>query len=159
MYLLGQYNIMPDKSILQLLEENELSISTLYSLYAEKNPSKHAFWKRLSDEEISHASSINSGTAADDIQAIQENNFSRGVIKYVMDFVLSEIENAKKNTITHFDALHIALRIEQSLLEKKCFDVFMPTNKTLKEVFQKMNTETEQHINVLMQELEKCVLK
>jgi hypothetical protein len=145
---------MREKSILQLLEENEINISSLYSIYAEKIPTKHAFWKQLSNEEISHATSINAnGINTDKAESIEENNFSRGVIKYVMDFVLNEIENAKKNETTHFNALHTALRIERSILEKKCFDVFIPTSATIKEIFQKMNEETEQHIEILTQEL------
>lgn len=147
---------MGNKSILQLLEENELNISALYSLYADKIPSKRAFWERLSAEEISHAASLNSnGPDIDSAQSIVENNFSRGIIKHVMDFVLEEIQRAQNSEVAHVDALRTALRVERSLLEKKCFDVFMPTNKTVKEVFQQMNDETEQHVERLMQEMKK----
>ncbi|MDP1619546.1 MAG: hypothetical protein Q8M12_00950, partial [bacterium] len=107
---------MNDKPILLLLEENELNISSLYSLYARKIPHKGAFWEQLSNEEISHASSLGNGSALiDPAHSIIENKFSRGVVRYVMDFVLEEIRRAEKDDITHFDALQTALRVERSI--------------------------------------------
>ncbi|MDP1884272.1 MAG: hypothetical protein Q8L10_02790 [Candidatus Moranbacteria bacterium] len=146
---------MDNKPILLLLEENELNISALYSLYARKIPHKSAFWEQLSNEEISHASSLGNDSArVDPARSIVENKFSRGVIQYVMDFVLEEIRRAEKENVTHFDALQTALRIERSILEKKCFDMFMPADTTIQELFQKMNDETEQHIRTLTEEIE-----
>ncbi|MFA5961253.1 MAG: hypothetical protein WC848_01050 [Parcubacteria group bacterium] len=147
---------MPNTPIIQLLEENELNVSALYALYAQKIPAKCTFWNQLSREEISHAASIKNDCLGLNLeQAIAENNFSRGIITYVMDFVLAEIERAQNNAVSHFDALNTALRIERSMLEKKCFDIFAPTNITLKELFEKLNTETEQHTKVLTEELKR----
>lgn len=149
-------NIMYDKPIVQLLEENELNISKLYSLYAQKIPAKRDFWEHISQEEITHASLLsNDGSDVDLVQTITENKFSRGIIRYVMDFVIQEIQRAEKDNISHLDALQTALRVERSMLEKKCFDILIPTSTTVKDLFQKMNDETEQHIEILMKELEK----
>jgi hypothetical protein len=143
-----------DRPIVQLLEENELNVSELYALYAKKIPAKCTFWERLSQEEISHAAAIRNDSAGLNLeQSIVENNFSRGIIKYVMDFVLEEIQKAQNSRVTHFDALNTALRIERSMLEKKCFDMFMPTSTTLKELFEKLNADTEKHTEELMEEL------
>ncbi|KKR20855.1 MAG: hypothetical protein UT50_C0015G0008 [Candidatus Moranbacteria bacterium GW2011_GWA2_39_41] len=145
-----------DRPIVQLLEENELNISQLYALYAQKIPAKQAFWEQISQEEIAHAAAFKNDTADIDLtQSIEETKFSRGIVQYVMDFVLQEVERAQKDPISHFDALQTALRIERSMLEKKCFDIFTPTNTTIKELFQRMNTDTEKHIDILMKELKK----
>lgn len=144
---------MNNKPLIKLFEENELNISALYSLYAQKIPDKKEFWDRLSDEEIGHAAQI--GNEKDDHEAITENKFSRGVIKYLMEFVLGEIKNAEQQEIAHKDALLTALRIEQSMLERKCFDMFMPTKETVKEIFFKLNRETERHVEALQQEMKK----
>lgn len=149
---------MNDKPILTLLEENELNISSLYALYARKIPHKNAFWDQLSREEISHAASLNNGGSdIDSAQSIIENKFSRGVIRYVMDFVLEETRRAEseKETLSHHDALHTALRIERSMLEKKCFDILTPANTTVQALLQKLNDETEQHIEMLTEEIER----
>lgn len=144
---------MNNKPLLTLFEENELNISSLYLLYAQKIPEKHNFWERLSDEEISHAKSI--GKEKDNISSITGNNFSYGVINYVMNFVLEEIQKAKKGNVTHHEALHTALRIERSMLEKKCFDIFIPTDKKVKDILIKLNKETEQHVKSLLEEMRK----
>jgi len=148
---------MSNKTIVQLLEENELNVSTLYALYAKKIPSKSAFWGKLSQEEIFHAESIKKDGKENDLaNSIIENNFSRGIIKYVSDFVLKEIQKAEeKESLSHSEALQTALRIEQSLLEKKCFDIFAPTNTTLKDLFKKLNADTQKHTQLLIKELEK----
>ncbi|MFA7208806.1 MAG: hypothetical protein WC120_00825 [Parcubacteria group bacterium] len=147
---------MDNKPILLLLEENELNISSLYSIYARKIPRKKAFWDRLSREEISHAASLsNDGSDIDSAQSIIENKFSRGVIRYVMDFVLEETRRAEKETLSHHDALHTALRVERSMLEKKCFDIFTPANTTMRALLQKLNDETEQHIEMLIEEMKR----
>jgi hypothetical protein len=144
---------MDKKPLIVLFEENELNVSILYHLYAEKIPHKSSFWERLSKEELSHAEDI--GTQKESYDAIAENKFSRGVAKYIMDFVLEEIERTRIENITHRDALLTALRIEQSMLEKKCFDMFMPTSVTVKELLFKINRETERHVQVLLDEVKR----
>lgn len=147
---------MNDKPIMRLFEENELNISRLYALYAEKNPSKESFWSGLSREEIEHAAQIRNGEEElGNWEMIEENKFTRGVVRHVMDFVLDEIERAKNGKISHIEALHVALRVERSMLEKKCFDMFIPTDVTIKNLLKKMNRETERHILVLMKEMKK----
>lgn len=134
-----------------LFEENESNIAALYSLYAQKIPEKQAFWNQLSNEEIAHAVQI--GNKKDIPDTITENKFSRSVIKYVMDFVLEETKKAQQNEISHHDALLTALRIERSILEKKCFNMFSPTDDKVKNVLNKINHETERHVKILTKEM------
>ena len=145
---------MQKLTILDLFEQNELNISRLYRLYSQKISTKQAFWEQLSREEIQHALEIKeSYNGQKDV--FEENNFSRGSIKYVADFVKKSIQQAKKEKSIHFEALKIALRVEQSFLEKKCFEIFIPNHKTVKKVLQKLNQETQEHIERLQKELEK----
>ncbi|EKE18550.1 MAG: hypothetical protein ACD_9C00299G0002 [uncultured bacterium] len=145
---------MNNKPLITLFEENEMNIAALYSLYAQQLPEQTVFWNRMSNEEIGHAAQI--GNEKDDSEeAIPENKFSRGIIKYLMDFVLDEINKAQHHPLSHRDALLTALRIEQSMLERKCFDLFLPTKKTLQEVFFKLNRETERHVEYLQKEMKK----
>jgi len=64
---------MSNKNLMELFEENELNIASLYSLYAQKIPAKRTFWNKLSTEEISHASDISS--KKNSIGDIIENTF------------------------------------------------------------------------------------
>lgn len=144
---------MDHKPLTALFEENELNISQLYALYGEKIPAKNVFWSKISKEEISHAASIKKNMNG--VDGIVENKFSRGVVKYIMDFVLEEIGKTQKGRPTHQEALRTALRIEQSMLEKKCFDLFTPSNETIKNIFLKLNRETERHVARLQEEMKK----
>lgn len=144
---------MNNKHIMDLFEENELNIASLYLIYAQKIPQEYDFWINLSNEEISHSKSIKD--EKDISTAIIENNFSRGVVKHVMSFALRETEKATRNKITHHEALLTALRIERSMLEKKCFEIFIPINKKVEDMLCKLNKETEQHVAILIKEMKK----
>jgi hypothetical protein len=147
---------MNNKPIITLFEENEMNISALYSLYAQKVPEKNKFWERLSNEEIAHAVQI--GNEKKHADEVVENKFSRSVMRYVMDFVLEEIEKAQQGDINHKKALRTALRIERSILEKKCLEMFTPKSDKIKKVFCKLNNDTERHVAVLLKEMKKSKL-
>ena len=144
---------MNNKPLITLFEENELNIAALYSLYAQQFPEQQKFWDKLSNEEIGHAAQI--GTQRSNEGAIAENKFSSSVIHYLMDYVLTETQKAQQEKLTHHSALLTALRIEQSMLEKKCFDLFTPTNETVKAVFDRLNRDTQQHVEALLREMKK----
>lgn len=144
---------MKNRNLMDLFEENELNVASLYSIYAKKIPQEYEFWNNLSNEEISHAESIKNEKEI--TLTIIENKFSRGVVNYIMNYVLKEIKRATEEKITHIEALRTALRIERSMLEKKCFDMFIPTNKTVKNILTRLNDETEQHVEILMKEMKK----
>jgi hypothetical protein len=144
---------MNNRPIIMLFEENEINIATLYSLYAQNIPEKKEFWNKISNEEIRHAAQI--GNEKDHTDPIVENKFSRIIIRNVINFVLEETSKAQQEKITHPEALRTALRIEQSMLEKKCFDIFTPSNKRVRDVFCTLNKETEQHIEILRKEMKR----
>lgn len=145
---------MENKPIIALFEENERNISALYAFYAAALPKHKKFWEKLSAEEISHANRI-SRTKITDGKNFKDNNFSRGIVNHVMSYVLEELEQAKKGNLAHADALRTALRVERSMLEKKCFEIFQPNSKTVQEVLEKMNKETEGHVEMLLDEMKK----
>jgi len=141
-------------SILRLFEENELNISRLYRIYSEKIPQGKAFWIKLSKEEIQHALEIRESYKGKE-NIFKENTFARGTIKHVSDFVFDSINQAKTEKLSYVEALEIALRIEQSFLEKKCFEIFIPNQETVRNVLKKLNKETEKHIERLQIELKR----
>lgn len=144
---------MKNKPIIALFEENERNIAELYALYAEMLPKNKSFWSRLSGEELSHANQINLSKGSDDV--FEENNFSHGIINHVMSYVQEEIQKAKGGSMSHAEALRTALRVERSMLEQKCFDIFQTNDKTIQEIFLKMNKETEGHVEMLLDEMKK----
>lgn len=150
---------MPEqpKSIIQLFSDNELLVSRLYDLYAEMIPGHSDFWKKMAQEELEHAKTISEVFSNQNLssESFKENNFTRGVIKYVTDYVNEQIQNAQKKKLTQIEAINIALRVEQSVLEKKYFEMFVPTNAPLESILLKMNDETKIHVQRLRKELQK----
>ena len=145
---------MKERSLIDLFEDNELKISILYKLYSQKIPAKKTFWKKISDEEVGHAKDI-ARSFSKEKECFKENKFSRGVVNYVSGFVEEKIEEARKNKMTHAEAINTALRIEQSILERKCFEMFIPTDATVKKVIEKLNKDTQRHADQLRKELKK----
>lgn len=145
---------MKNKPIIALFEENERNISALYAFYAAALPQHKKFWEKISAEEISHANRI-SRTKITDGKNFKDNNFSRGIVNHVMSYVLEELERAKKGDLTHAEALRTALRVERSMLEQKCFEIFSPNNNTLGEILKKLNQETEGHVEMLLDEMKR----
>lgn len=149
---------LESKSILDAFEQNELNISRLYEIYSEKIPRKQAFWKKISKEEIRHAKEIRKIDKEGEV-SFEESKFHRGIIRNIFDFVEVSVKEAEKKKLSHVEALNVALRVEQSFLEKKSFEIFAPNQKTVKEVLQKLNLETEGHIKKLQNELKNAVKK
>ncbi|MFA6160175.1 MAG: hypothetical protein WC678_03760 [Parcubacteria group bacterium] len=143
------------KTILKIFEENEKDISRLYRIYSQKIQGHKKFWEGLSKEEIGHSLEIAKISQNKKLGLVEENSFSRGIVKYVSDFVNEQIEIAKKEKLSHLSAINVALRIEQSMLERKCFEIFIPAQDKLKDVLEKLNKETEKHVGVLQKELKK----
>lgn len=144
------------KSIIDAFEQNELNISQLYEIYSQKIPHKKAFWEKISKEEIRHAEEIRKINKEEESSFV-ESKFHQGIIKNIFDFVQKSVKEAEEEELSHIEALKVALRVEQSFLEKKSFEIFAPNQKTVKEVLQKLNLETEVHIKKLQEELARSI--
>lgn len=142
-------------SIIDIFQNNELKISVLYRIYSRKLRSHKGFWEKLSDEEVEHAKKISGINNKEFKDSFQETKFSRGIISYVNDFVDEQIKKARMRKVSHLEALNISLRIEQSLLEKKCFEIFIPTDKKIRSVAERLNKDTKEHERLLRKELER----
>jgi len=149
---------MKNKKILDLFEQNELDVSRLYRLYSQKIRGKKKFWEQLSREEIGHALEIRkSYQGKEDI--FKESQFARGTIQHVADFVENCIQETKTKKISHKKALETALRVEQSFIEKKCFELFIPNHEKVEAVLKKLNKESQEHLERLQKEFEKITKK
>jgi hypothetical protein len=140
-------------SFFSIFKENELNVSRIYAFYAEKIQEKSDFWKNLSNEEFSHAAEMDNNLRETNI--IVENKFARKIAAHITNFILEETRKARDGKVTHEQALAIALRIEQSMLEKKCFDIFTPTEENVREFFIKLNKDAEKHVMILLKEAKK----
>ncbi|MDZ7611313.1 MAG: hypothetical protein U5L10_00965 [Candidatus Moranbacteria bacterium] len=140
------------KSILDVFEENERMVGRLYEIYADKFPQRKDLWLQLVREEDEHVKEVRRIKKISKERDFAESVFHRTVVHQVMEFVQECIEKAREEKMSYKEAVETALRIEQSVLEKKCFDLFATTNKTVKEILDKMEKETWEHLERLEKE-------
>ena len=139
------------ENVLSLFINNEDKVSRLYKIYSQKIPANKKMWIDLSKEENRHVEMIEElrDKFGDSNDFFEINKHSVEIVKYVSNFIDSQIKKALLGHVSHHEALDTALRIEQSMVEKKSFEIFKPKNKEIKKVFKDLNKETNDHIKLL----------
>lgn len=143
--------------ITEKLGSNEELIAKLYCEYATAFPELKAFWDSLAADEVIHASwlrSLGSMTHTKEI-FIDEKRFNTAAIQSYMDYLDKEIARIKNQGIPLIEALSITFYIEESLIEKRFFEVFLTDSVKVKNTLDKLNNETKAHRNKTKEILEK----
>lgn len=145
------------KNILLIFLENEKKIEKLYNLYALKFPDCKKLWLDLAREEKFHAEILlilkdkfNSPN-----QFFRLDQYSVNILTYASNFIDKQLNKSSLDKISLEEALEVALRIEQSVLENKCFEVFEPKLDEIKLSFARLNSETAKHVKKLRSFLKK----
>ena len=138
-------------SILGLLSQNEAKIAALYTLFSETFPAQERFWKKLAAEEEQHAAALDKldQRYRDDSLCLECSPYSRKIIDYVSDFIDSCLKEARSEKIDEAGALAMSLRLEQSMVEKKCFEIIIPNQVEIEIVLERLNRETREHAHSL----------
>ncbi len=134
---------------------NENKISLLYSAYGDKFPEQAKLWQGLAKDEKRHSALLldldeRFGGGAGAWQ-VSEN--APAILDYIGDFINSCLEEIKNKEINIKEAFNNALRLEQSMIEKKSFEIFSTANQEIKNVLEKLNRETEGHRQWLLKHL------
>jgi hypothetical protein len=145
------------KDILDLFAENEQKVSLLYSIYSNKKKADRDFWRDLSEQEIGHSKIIIRARRKLKKRGklIEEKKYSRQIIDYVSRFIDEEIKKANQKKIFSNDAFESALRLEQSMIENKCFEIFSPKYKEIASIMKRLNRDTTKHSKLLLKKLKK----
>ena len=146
-----------NKSILGLFAENEAKVAKLYEIFSRKISGYKGYWTKMAKEEFEHTKLLEK--LEHDFQGGDEyfdlRNYSKEIIENIGYFLDVKIREAKIHNLSQNDALEIALRIEQSMLEDKSFEIFHPKEKRITKIFLKLNQDTKQHMQKLKKEFEK----
>lgn len=142
-------------SPLVLFAENEEKIARLYELYAAKFPAQHKLWALLASEEHRHVAVLRkleeNLAERHKFAAVRDHGWQ--ILFYVRDFIDSKISEAQSVQIDIRQALNNALSLEQSMVEKKSFEVFSPLSEEMIEAMEKLNRETDGHARRLAKAL------
>ena len=132
--------------VLNKLAEVEESVGRLYEAYAALFPDYRQFWSGLVDEEKQHAvwvrelcSLVEKGTAK-----FNENRFNIFAIQTYINYLKEELDKASGRKLVN--ALSIALYVEESMMEKKYFEIINGDSEELKQTLRKLTGATQIHI-------------
>ena len=144
------------EKILHLFSENEKKVSELYSLYANHFPKHKRFWEKIANEETIHAKILQEGKEKLSCKGelVKESMHANGIIERLTQFIDLELERAKNEIISLEEAVETALRIEQSMIEDKCFHIFRPETEEVGSIFRRLNDDTGNHVERLKKEFE-----
>ena len=144
-------------NIIKVLIENEETIGELYSAYGDKFLHYKDFWYKLSAEEIEHANWIRRlrNKIGGGFIYFNEGRFKIEAIQLFLKYTREKISEAKNQEITILNALAIGLDMENSILEKKYFEIFEGDSVELKNIFLSLATATKEHKKILKEALER----
>lgn len=145
------------EDILFIFLENEEKIEKLYRLYRDRFPAYRDLWRRLEEKEKTHVRIL---AALKQRFGHKKNlfkitDYSLKIIGYIGDFIDSRLEKTKSGPISASEAIATALRIERSMVEKKCLKTFKPLALDIENIFKKLNRQTDHHIRILAKAFEK----
>ena len=142
-----------EKDIIMKMEMLERVIGQLYKIYAKKFASDYSFWIQLSREEEEHAKLVKEleKEVKQENLTFDNQRFKVNAIQTTIQYVQKKIKQANDSSMTERDAYHIALDIENGLLEKNFFKTFKTDQAGLKDVLNKLIHDTAEHRNRINQ--------
>ena len=148
--------INKNNNLFQIFSQNENQIAKLYAIYSLSFPKQKRMWEDLSRAEIKHSlilKNLDDKYGNDNkLYSVIEGGYD--ILKYVGDFIDKNITKAQSERITQQDAIQTAMSLEQSMIEKKCFDIFSSDETEIINSFEKLNKETEAHFKLLKPHLD-----
>jgi rubrerythrin len=136
-----------EMSLLSHFSINENKISLLYLAYADKFPKRSQLWEKLAKDEKRHSALLADldERFGSEIERSQVSENAWAILDYIGNFIDNCFTKINKADFTFEGALNDALCLEQSMIEKKNFEIFPTDNSEIKGVLEKLNIETEGH--------------
>lgn len=146
------------KELIEKLAQNEESVSQLYRAYADRFPAYNEFWAGLADEEMKHASwlrQLSMKIVDGSPLYVDEDRFRVQPVQIYQNYLQQELTKAKGADISLTYALSVTASIEESLIERKYFEVFETDSVELKHVLLNLADATRAHMNKAREMLRK----
>ncbi len=153
--------VFKEKSILAIFLNNERRVKKLYKIYSVKFLEHKKLWRKLILEEDEHVKLLNElkEKFGESNKYFEVNEYSMEVLEYVGRFVEDELEKIKNKSkeVNIIQAIEAALSLEQSMAERKSFEMFNPSEEDIKKVFNKINKDTKKHKKTLEKAYDKAL--
>lgn len=141
-----------------LMRKYELILKDLYTLFSQENPVEKYFWKKLAQEEEKHAYWFEVLAMNVDNKNICFNKsgaFNIPLMQESFNHIKEAMADFKTSPPSLFDALSFASDIENSLIERKFFEIFDGQSDELDKVMKLLEEETTEHSKRIDEKLEK----
>ncbi len=134
-------------SLIRRFSINENKLALLYSAYGEKFPERAGLWNGLAKDEKRHSALLLDldERFKEEISSWQISDNAPAILDYIGKFIDNCLEKVSRSEIDLKEALSSALSLEQSMIEKKSFEIFSTANPEIVAVLEKLNRETEGH--------------
>lgn len=147
---------LDSQKVINLLARQELLLSELYEKYSRIFSDKK-FWSTLADDEASHFEMIEELKLFSDGVKFEKAKFGIDELTKMVDYIEELVNAEQKPTLQ--EALAQTYKIEDSLVEKHFFTLFVVETQRLKEIFDKLEDYTEEHVRRVDAEMERLGLK
>lgn len=149
-----------EKSLLELMRENELAIRRLYELFADRFPDRQSMWLRLALDEKKHADWLDMLMVEPILRDAFLTGFpiKPGIVRSSIAYLAQVTEQAQAGTYSLQQALEIARNLENSLLETQFAHISDAVPEEIRLVLQQLGADTQRHRNELAAEYNAVVL-
>ncbi len=153
-----QFDEMSDR--LNLLQESELSLANMYETCSQKWPEDKEFFDTMKVSEVKHSAYIKQ---IHKLMSSNLNEFEPGKdmkpqdIKITTDGAKFYSDKVKSDRITKHDMLKAALKLEDSIIERKYSEILKTRNAKYFSLIEVIMTDTILHKNMLEERLAKAI--
>lgn len=135
------------KNTLDLMIEQELAISELYSAFAEVLPQGREFWQELAADEQKHATWIwrLQKEAQEDLVTFEASSTMLQAVNSSLENIRRTTERTRRNELDTREAFRVAHEIESSMIENQVFKHFCAGSSKMRSVLDKLERVTELH--------------
>lgn len=137
--------------IVDQMAKNEIKLSELYAKYAHAFPSRKEFWTGIAQEEVSHGAWIDTLK-----KRIEDGNVTFASDRFNIDLLndfytyVQQQELKLEEGIPLITALVASKEIEETLLEKKFFEVFHGDAPELEILLLALEYSTKNHREIVL---------
>jgi hypothetical protein len=129
-------------SMMAMLVIHEDLVAQLYEAYAQLLPEYEGFWSQLVREEVQHTNLLCSVGGKD----VSKRDLTLKGLDTSLEYMKVLLANAQRQNMSIRMALSTALQVENSLIEKKLFEVYEGDDAELRSVFSNVTQGTYTHI-------------
>jgi type II secretory ATPase GspE/PulE/Tfp pilus assembly ATPase PilB-like protein len=133
--------------ILDLFEAHEIAMHDIYNLFASKYRDYEDFWRGIAEEEKVHAHWVRAirSKAENGEVSVTADVVAISTIETSLDYIKNQIKEfaSQENPVDR--AFNLAMRIENSIIERKIFDVVQTDSEPMKKTLLNLVEKTRMH--------------